>query len=176
MKAIIQGILIALLAAGCSFPAQEAGFHDIKNTSKEPYLFIYKGNFKNAMIPLKRILVLNGFSIASDDTEAGILVTNPKSLKDDETLNSGFGAGLFNSLSGTRIKEEKGVVSFVFDNGENETTIIRMTCTLSSKETQDTIFGARDKSGERVLMQGDPLPMKMKSLLINSKNFFQKVQ
>ena len=173
MKSLIYGLLIVLIFAGCSLPAQEAGFYNANNTRTEPYQFIYNGDFKNAMISLKRILVSNGFSIASDDAEAGILITFPKALKNDETLNSGSAGAFRNSLMGTQVKEEMGVVSFIFDKGDNS-TILKMTCTMNTKEKQDTVFGVQDKSRERVLMQGEPLPMKMKSLLINSKNFIEK--
>ena len=164
-------IILVILINSCSLPAQKAGYYDPKNKSEKPYLFIYNDTIENAFRSLKRIVIINGFSIANEDIDAGILVTYPKSLKEDETLHAGSGS-ILNAMGGIQIKEEKAIVSFIFDLTENNNVIISMRCTLSSKETVNTeLFGRRDTNRERILMQGEPLPMKLKSKLIESNNF-----
>ena len=169
---IKYGLLFILLLTNCGMPAQKAGYYDPNNKSTEPYLFIFKGTTKNASIALKRTLILNGFSIATDDLESGIIITDPKILKDDETIWSG-GMAFALTAGGASIKE-KGVIAFIFNPIEPELIEISMKCTIQSDESRDTIFGRQNTSRERILTQGEPLSMKMKSKLILSKNFILK--
>lgn len=164
-------VLILLLLCSCASVAQRSGYIDIKNKSTEPYIFKFSGTQTQFNRAIKRFLLENGFSIASEDTSAGVLITDPKILKEDETYNTGA-MRIASSMFGDSIDEEKGIVSIMYDTMPGGEIWMKLKCLNQAKSTTNSpMFGKIKDSSEKILAQGDPLPMKMKILLLKDTRF-----
>lgn len=168
MKKIHLFVLSILLMSNISCITSKGNW-DSNNTSKDPYTFIYNGSIKDMTNSIKRILILQGYSIDNDDLDAGFLTTKPKVLNDDEKIDM----GLAMAMMGTHVRQQTGIISFIYEKIDNNRVQLKMICKLKMHASySENAFKDKDLDlGVNTLSQGHPLSMKLKTAILNNKKF-----
>jgi len=169
----MKWLLFIIIFCSCApmYPmSRKLGYIDESNKSIEPYKFIFKGNSDNFNKTIKRFLAENNFSIANDDSLSGIIITNAKTLSEDEMVTSGA-LRFMNSMNGNEIEDAKGVITILYDKLPNNEITMKLKCSILLKQNNSNWGATTKTTSEKILQQGEPLPMKIKILLLKDTRF-----
>lgn len=174
MKRILLLVTIVLLLSSCESMMQTQGKWDKTNKSTEPVVLVYEGDYDALYKGVVQTMTSTGFKQHTMDKETGIIITEPKELRDDEKLSYNTCATCC-CLAGTDVKEQKGTVFIMIkDTEKNNVYHIEMTCHEFTKKEQTYAYTYKDDvelyknkiQNEKVLSQGHPLTMKIKSRIL----------
>lgn len=150
---------LILFVGGC---VTTKGISDTTNNSKEPIEFIFSGTKLDLLKTLKPKLILFGFNFEDEDTTIGILTTKPKILNDDERFDSPMFASA----------KQYGLVSFIYEHKTDTTLKVLMVCKI---HVDFSVAVNKFQNNEQAfidnVIQGHPLPMKLKKELLNTNKF-----
>jgi uncharacterized lipoprotein len=165
MKIVIFAVAIGLLFIGCY---SIKGVSDSKNRKQEPYFFQYRGTADECKKDIKNMLFVNGFTIDKEDTSIGTIITQWKSLQEDERVDLGIGF----AMMGVRAQSQHG--SLRIQIKDLDTSVV---CSFTGWHTMNlsaatnTFKDNTSQSEYTLLPQGHPLPMKIRINLVNTKKF-----
>jgi len=149
------------------------GIVDPKLNQPNPWVFKYTGSKNEANNYLKRLLIINGFTIRNDDINAGFLVSGAKKLANDEKLELSVLTGAFlYALANVSIESQNGYITFIYEAHENY-VVVSMICKIKVISSQEkNIFRIDYSESEDItVIQGHPFPIKMKNKILLNPNF-----
>lgn len=138
-----------------------SGTVDRSKKKTEPLLFRFSGSKNDMVVFLKQMLARNGFIIANEDKDAGIIVTQPKELAADETINMN---AVSIALVGATTKEA-GRIAIFYRDGTEGNVIAEIKCTAVLNFKYTSAFKKDEAMDEKPLYQGHPLPMKLRNIM-----------
>jgi hypothetical protein len=165
MKIIIASAMLGVLFIGCY---SIKGQSDSSNRKQEPYIFQYNGTIDDCRKDIKNMLFVNGFTIDKEDTSIGTIITQWKSLQEDERVDLGIGF----AMMGVRSQSQHG--SLRIQIKDFDTSIV---CSIAAWHTMSLSTAAnafKDNTSQTehtILPQGHPFPMKIRLNLVKSKKF-----
>ncbi len=157
-------LVVSVGLVGCA--ATTAGKWDKENQNTEPYECIVSGDVTSTMSQLTMMLMTDNWGVANSDTELGILVTEPKSLTEDETVKQSTMFDAFSaSMVGQTYSYDRGRLNFfitaVSDAGRTCSRILMKPVLLFRTTTQGTLFTSETAEEEESdCPQGYPLAQK----------------
>lgn len=164
-------VLLFLLAAFLCSCAATKGVYDKKlMEQKDPYVFLFKGSKSKLRTVMKRLFVRDGFEIAEDDYDAGLIVTRAKILADDESFDTTWSEVLFSA----RVKAQQGTITIIYSEINPRLTQYELICRLSVdvEVAQNAFKDDEYRSDRKICPQGHPFPMKWKTLFLKYPDYF----